>query len=94
MSEGTHTVVGREKGVLTFDGETVEAYGFDPEFSHRMHVALITRIKVDKEFVSFAWSGGSNPLFAFFPKEEMASREMAALIDAVRAAAPNPEEEK
>ena len=87
MSE-TQKFVG-EKGVLTFDGEAVEAFGFDPDFSHRMHADLITEIKVDEESVYFRWRGGSNPLFAFFSKDEIASPELTRLVDAVRSAAPN-----
>ena len=92
MSEGKLTYLG-EKGVLTFDGEVVEGCGFNNDFGERVHVALITEIKVDEESIYFRFRGANNPLFAFFTKEEIANPELMALIDAVRSAAPNLKED-
>ncbi len=75
--------------MLTFDGEVVEACGFDNDFSHRVHSALITEVKVDRESVYFRFRGANAPLFAFFTEEELASPELTDLIDAVRSASPS-----
>jgi len=81
-----------EQGVLTFDGDVVEGCGFNNDFGERVHVALITEIKVDKESVFFRFRGANSPLFAFFTEEELANPDLTALIDAVRSASPNLEE--
>jgi hypothetical protein len=93
MSELKQMVV--ERGVITFDGQVVESFGFGMDPSQRVHVAFLDEIKLDEggrfseASVSFhstkqvTLAGGS------FTEEEFKSPELAALLDAIRAAAPN-----
>ena len=89
-----------EKGVLTFDGEVVELFGFGrQDFSIRVHVARLEKIQVNipggrwsDPFVSFKSRGMKIEGHASFTDEEAASPELTALIESVRAAAPNLEE--
>jgi hypothetical protein len=82
-------------GVLTFDGEVVEAFGFGRDKSVRTHVALIQEIDFDqggrftKPSVTFKPTDGLTFVSASFSEEEAGSSEVAALVDAVRTASPN-----
>ena len=62
MSDLKQIVV--ERGVITFDGQVVETFGFGKDSSQRVDVAILT-------------------------EEEFKSTELADLLDAIRAAAPN-----
>ena len=93
MTPVTHRVVG-EAGVLTFDGEVIEAFGFSREHSARIHVALLAKIDVSdggrfmSPGINFESSAQVMPLGTRFTAEEMAGPEMKSLLDAIRAAAP------
>jgi hypothetical protein len=93
MSE-TITVV-TSLGVLTFDGEAVESFGYSFDRPVRAHVAMLEKIDVDEggrfsdPSVNFKAKGQPISPNANFTKDEAASPEVAKLIDAVRAAAPN-----
>jgi hypothetical protein len=85
-----------EKGVLTFDGRVVEVFGFGrQDFSIRIHVATLETLKVNpggrfsSPFVNFKARNMKIDGMAMFTEEEAASPQVAALIQAVQAAAPN-----
>jgi hypothetical protein len=96
-SEGKMTAV-TSKGVLTFDGEVVESFGYSFDRPIRAHVAMLRRIEYDRggrfsdPSVTFKVEGQPIGPHAVFTEEEAASPEVTELIDAVRAAAPNLEE--
>jgi hypothetical protein len=69
MSELKQIVV--ERGVITFDGQVVETFGFGKDPSQRVHVEQVTLAD------------------GIFTEEEFKSPELATLLDAIRAAAPN-----
>jgi hypothetical protein len=88
-----------EKGVLTFDGQVVEVFGFGrQDFSVRIHVARLEKIEVHQggrfsgPFVNFKARGMKIDGFAAFTEAEAGSPELAALINAVQEAAPSQEE--
>jgi hypothetical protein len=93
MSERMSVVTSR--GVLTFDGEVVESFGYSFDRPIRAHVAMLKEIEVDEggrfsdPSVSFKVDGQPIGPQGAFTKEEAASPELAKLIEAVRAAAPN-----
>ena len=85
-----------EKGVLTFDGRVVEVFGFGrQDFPVRIHVATLETLKVNPggrfsgPFANFKARNMKIDGMAIFTEEEAASPQVAALIEAVRAAAPN-----
>jgi hypothetical protein len=94
MSEKLYTFA-TSRGVLTFDGQVVESFGFSFDRPVRAHVLMLTEVQVDEggrfsdPSVTFKAEGQPLAPNAAFTKEEAASPELAALIDAVRAAAPN-----
>jgi hypothetical protein len=99
MSEGAEFMeVICEKGVLTFDGRVVEVFGFGrQDFSVRVHVARLEKIEVHEggrfsnPFVNFKQRGMKIDGFAELTEEEAGGPELAALINAVQDATPNPE---
>ena len=85
-----------EKGVVTFDGRVVELFGFGrQDFSVRVHVARLEELRVNPggrfsgPFLCFKAHGMKIDGMAVLTEEEAASPEVAALIAAVQAAAPN-----
>lgn len=86
-----------EKGVVTFDGRVVELFGFgQTEHPLRFHVEMLKEIQVNipggrfsDPFVSFKGRHMNRDGMATFTEQEAAGPEVAALIDAVRAASPN-----
>jgi len=97
MSELTELVC--EQGVVTFDGRVVEVFGFgQTEHPLRFHVRMLKEIEVNPggrfsdPHVSFKARHMNREGMAIFTEEEAASPEVAALVEAVRAAAPNLEE--
>ena len=84
-----------ERGVLAFDGQVVETFGFGRDPSIRFHVAFLTEVNVDEggrfsdPSVSFKSSKQVAPMEGIFTAEELKSRELTELLDAVRSAAPN-----
>jgi hypothetical protein len=84
-----------ERGALTFDGVVIEAFGFGKDGALRMHVAFIDKIKLDEggrfsdASVGFHSTKQIAPLEGIFTEEEFKSPELAALLDAIRNAAPN-----
>jgi hypothetical protein len=83
------------RGVLTFDGEVVESFGYSFDKPIRAHVAMLKAIEVDEggrfsdPSVSFKVEGQPIAPNATFTKEEAGSPDVAKLVDAVRAASPN-----
>jgi hypothetical protein len=97
MSQSRMTAV-CEKGILTFDGEVVEVFGFGRnDYSVGVHVAMLEKMKVNEggrlsdPAVSFKARNMNKEGMAIFTDEEAASPEVTGLIDAVRKAAPNVE---
>jgi hypothetical protein len=92
---GERMTVVTSRGVLTFDGEVVESFGYSFDRPVRAHVAMIKGIDVDEggrfsdPSVSFKVNGQPIGPQGAFTKDEAASPEVAKLIDAVRAAASN-----
>ncbi len=86
------------RGVLTFDGEVVESFGFSFDRPIRAHVAMLKEIETDEggrftdPSVNFKVEGQPIAPNATFTKEEAANPEIAKLVEAVRAAAPNLEQ--
>jgi hypothetical protein len=87
-----------ERGALTFDGAVIEAFGFGKDGCLRMHVAFVDKIKTDEggrfsdASVGFHSTKQIMPIEGIFTEEEFKSTELAALLDAIRSAAPNLEE--
>jgi len=84
-----------EKGIVTFDGRVVEVFGFGrQDFSIRIHVATLETLKVNPggrfsgPFVNFKARNMKIDGMAVLTEQEAAGPEIAALIAAVRAAAP------
>jgi hypothetical protein len=84
-----------EGGVVTFDGRVVELFGFGrQDFSVRVHVARLEKLQVSpggrfsSPSVTFTAAGMKIEGVAVFTDAEAASPAVAALIDAVKAAAP------
>jgi hypothetical protein len=82
-----------DNGVLTFDGEVVEAFGFSYfDHSRRIHVAKLDRIEVDAggrftvPSVTFHSGKTSAPVSASF--DAARADEVTAFVQAVQAAAP------
>ena len=96
MSKDRLTAV-TSRGVLTFDGEVVEAFGYSFDRPIRAHVAMLKEIKVDEggrfsdPSVTFNVEGQPVGPHAVFTEDELASADVTKLIDAVRSAAPNVE---
>jgi hypothetical protein len=94
MSEARMSVV-TSRGVLTLDGEVVESFGYSFDKPVRAHVAMLKEIEVDEggrcsdPSVTFKVEGQPIGPNATFTKEEAANPDVAKLVDAVRAAAPN-----
>ncbi len=92
MSELKQIVV--EHGVITFDGQVVETFGFGKDPSQRVHVAFMDEIKLDEggrfsdASVSFHSTKQVTLAAGIFTEEEFKSPELAELLDAIRAAAP------
>jgi hypothetical protein len=85
-----------EKGVLTFDGRVVEVFGFGrQDFPVRLHVERLEDVQVNQggrfsgPFVCFKARGMKIDGMATFSEEEAGRPEVAALVAAVQAAAPN-----
>ena len=85
-----------EEGVITFDGRVIELFGFGREdFSVRVHVARLEHMQVNRggrfssPSVTFKARGMKIEGMAVFSEDEAASPRVAALIAAVRAAAPD-----
>jgi len=82
-------------GVLTFDGEVVESFGYSFDRPVRAHISMLEGIEVDDggrfsdPGVTFKAKGQPIAPHAHFTEDEAASPEVAKLIEAVRAAAPN-----
>jgi hypothetical protein len=82
-------------GVLTFDGEVVESFGYTFDRPVRAHVSMLEEIQMDEggrfsdPGVTFKTKGQPIAPHAHFTKEEAANPEVTKLIEAVRAAAPN-----
>ena len=82
-------------GVLSFDGEVVESFGYSLDRPMRAHVAMLEKIDVDEggrfsdPSVNFKAKGQPISPNAHFTKDEAGSPEVTRLIAAVRAAAPN-----
>ena len=82
-------------GVLSFDGEVVESFGYSLDRPMRAHVAMLEKIDVDEggrfsdPGVTFKAKGQPYSPHAHLTEDEAASPEVAKLIDAVRAASPN-----
>jgi hypothetical protein len=83
------------RGVLTFDGEVVESFGYSFDRPIRAHVAMLKGIELDEggrfsdPSVSFKVDGQPIGPQGAFTKEEAASPDLAKLVDVVRAASPN-----
>jgi hypothetical protein len=84
-----------ERGVLAFDGQVIEAFGFGKDGCLRMHVAFVDKIKLDEggrfsdASVGFHSTKQVLPLEGIFTAEEFKGPELAALLDAIRDASPN-----
>ena len=85
-----------EKGVVAFDGRVVEVFGFgQTEHPLRFHVQMLKEIQVNPggrfsdPFVSFKGRHMNHEGMAILTEEEAASAEVAELVNAVQAAAPN-----
>jgi hypothetical protein len=84
-----------ERGVITFDGQVIETFGFGKDPSQRVHVAFLDRIKLDEggrfsdASVGFHSTKQVTLAEGIFTEEEFKSPELAGLLDAIRAAAPN-----
>ncbi len=82
-------------GVLAFDGEVIESFGYSLDRPMRAHVAMLEKIDVDEggrfsdPGVTFKAKGQPYSPHAHLTQEEAASPEVTKLIEAVRAAAPN-----
>ena len=82
-------------GVLTFDGEVVESFGYSLDRPMRAHVAMLEQIDVDEggrfsdPGVTFKATGQPYSPHAHLTQEELSSPDVTGLIGAVRAAAPN-----
>jgi hypothetical protein len=93
MTEQVTVVTSR--GVLSFDGEVVESFGYSFDRPVRAHVAMLKGIEVDQggrfsdPSVAFKVEGQPIGPQATFTEEEATSSDVAKLIDAVRAASPN-----
>jgi hypothetical protein len=93
MSEGKQIVV--ERGVITFDGQVIEAFGFGKDPSQRVHLAFLDEIKLNEggrfsdASVMFRSTKQVTRAEGIFTEEEFKSPELAQLLDAIRAAAPN-----
>ena len=93
MSEPTQIVV--ERGVITFDGQVIETFGFGKDPSQRVHVAFLDEIKLDEggrfsdASVSFHSTKQVTLAAGVFTEDEFKSKELADLLGAIRAAAPN-----
>jgi hypothetical protein len=92
-ADGQRRTLVLDNGVLTFDGEVVEAFGFAYfDRSVRVHVAKLERVDVDgggrftTPSVTFHSGRTSGPLSASFDAEQ--ADEVAAFVQAVQAAAP------
>ncbi|MSO42557.1 MAG: hypothetical protein EXQ70_11845 [Solirubrobacterales bacterium] len=94
---GPLTIVA-ERGVLTFDGAVIEAFGFGKDGALRMHVAFLDKIKLDEggrfsdASVGFHSTKQILPIEGIFTAEEFTGPELAELVKAVKSAAPNLEE--
>jgi len=81
-----------DNGVLTFDGEVIEAFGFSQTYSVRIHVAKLESIDVDQggrfSTASITFKSGrvAGPVSASFEADR--ADEVAAFVEAVQAAAP------
>ena len=87
-----------EKGVVTFDGHVVEVFGFgQTEHPLRFHVRMLKEIQINQggrfsdPFVSFKAHHMNREGMAILTKDEIAGPEIAALVEAVQAAAPDAE---
>ena len=84
-----------ERGVIAFDGQVIETFGFGKDPSQRVHAAFLDEIKLDEggrfsdASVSFHSTKQVTLAAGIFTEEEFKSPELAALLDAIRAAAPN-----
>jgi hypothetical protein len=93
MTELKQIVV--ERGVITFDGQVIEAFGFGRDPSQRVHVAFLDAIKLDEggrfsdASVSFHSTKQVTLAGGTFTEEEFKSPELTDLLAAIRAAAPN-----
>ncbi len=93
MSKLKQIVVGR--GVIRFDGQVSESFGLGMDPSQRVHVAFLDEIKLDQggrfsdASVSFHSTKQVTLASGIFTEEEFKSPELAELLDAIRAAAPN-----
>jgi hypothetical protein len=82
------------RGVLTFDGEVVESFGYSFDRPVRAHVAMLKGIDVDDggrftdPSISFKVDGQPIGPNVTLTKEEAADPNLAKLVDAVRSASP------
>ena len=82
------------RGVLTFDGEVVESFGYSFDRPVRAHVAMLKEIDVDDggrftdPSISFKVDGQPIGPNVILTKEEAADPNLAKLVDAVRSASP------
>ena len=94
MSADQPTDIRLAKGVLSFDGRVVEAFGFLNELPYRIHVDQIRKVDYDGNQVRIRGIPSPNVdlRFALDAEDESKTPEVENLIDTVRRASPNLEE--
>jgi hypothetical protein len=89
MAEGQVNDVVLGNGVVSFDGRVLELFGHSARTGNRIHVAQIVAIDERGGQVTVTVRGAIDYSIVSGDADEATRGELAALIVAVRAAAPN-----
>jgi hypothetical protein len=82
-----------KSGVLAFDGDVIEAFGFTTGASQRIPVSTLTRMEINRDILTLGCADHNIlPISAVLTGEEVEDPATAKLLDAIRSAAPNLEE--